>query len=129
DERYKHDEYVAGVLATQGRTGEARAMLTAAIRDYPPDIKQSRLGKLLVDASLIALETDDVALSTTCATALDRRDVRALEAPVQSAAAFARGAHALLTGGTVDPVPFPLGAESPAYVLLAVRGKDGADAL
>jgi tetratricopeptide (TPR) repeat protein len=126
DDRWKHDGYIAGALAGEGHVGEARALLVAAMRDYPPDIKQSRLGKLMVDACLLALETDDVELARLALAALTGRDVRKLEAPVQSAHAFARGTVAALEGTPIDAGSFPLGADSPLHVLLAVRGRTDA---
>jgi tRNA A-37 threonylcarbamoyl transferase component Bud32/tetratricopeptide (TPR) repeat protein len=129
EDRFKHDEYVAGALATAGRNPEARALLVAAMHDYPKDIKMSRLGKLMVDATLLALETHDADLASLAAAAVEGRDLDRLEATVQSARAFARGALAVLTGGTLDPTTFPLGAASPFYIDLLVHDRTDADAL
>jgi tetratricopeptide (TPR) repeat protein len=126
DDAPKHDEYVAGALATQGKLGEARQLLVNAMRDYPADRKLSRLGKLMMDASLLALEMNDPELAAKAAAALDGRDQHRLEAPVQSALAFARAVFALLGGPPVDNSAFPLGADSPLLAYLQVRGRDDA---
>ncbi len=129
EDRFKHDEYVAGSLATASRYPEARSLLVSALRDYPKDIKMSRLGKLMVDATLIALDTHDADLASLAAAAVEGRDLDKLEATVQSARAFARGALAVLTGGTLDPTTFPLGASSPFYIDLLVHDRTDPDAL
>ncbi|MCB9561805.1 MAG: tetratricopeptide repeat protein [Kofleriaceae bacterium] len=129
EERFKHDEYVASALAHAGRDAEAAALLSSALADFPHDGKISRLGKLIVDATLLALETGDASLVRRAAAAMDGQDLARVEAPVRSAVAFARGARDLLDGLPLRADAFPLGEASPMWTLLAVRGHDDPEAL
>jgi serine/threonine protein kinase len=126
DDQARRDEYVAGALLHAGRAAEARQRLLDAIAAYPAGAKPSRLGKMVVDAALLGLETGDRELAERGAQALAARD--ALEAQVQSARAFARAVATQLGGGAPLPDEMPLGEASPMWALLASFGKSDDDA-
>jgi eukaryotic-like serine/threonine-protein kinase len=113
-------EYVAGALASAGRTREAGRVLHDAILRFPPGGKKSRLAKLVLDAALLALDQHDAALAALAAGALPAGE---LEAPAASARAFAAAVVARLAGAPVRPDDFPLGTASPAYVLADAWGR------
>ncbi|MCE9573860.1 MAG: protein kinase [Deltaproteobacteria bacterium] len=116
DDPGRRAEYIAGALLHGGRVAEARAMLRDAIRGYPADGKASRLGKLVLDAALLALVERDAELADLAAGALTAR--KELEAPVASARAFAIAVVARLHDQPCDAAGFPLGDASPAFALV-----------
>lgn len=129
EDELKRAGYVAGALATQGRYPEARALLVDAMARYPKAGKLSRLAKLMTDATLLALETEDVALADAAVAAAQGLDLHDVDPTVQNAAAFARGARRRLAGEEITADDFPLGASSPIYVLLRARDASDTDAL
>jgi len=126
DDPNRRAEYVAGALLHANRVDEAARTLTDVIKAYPAKGKQSRLGKLVFDAALIALRTNDRALAGLAAGALPDGE---LEAPAASARAFARAVQARLGGGAIDASAFPLGARSPAFLLADAWGRADASRL
>jgi serine/threonine-protein kinase len=121
DDPNRKAEYVAGALLHAGRVAEARATLVAAIRGFPAAAKASRLGKLVLDAALLALVTQDRDLAAIAAGALTAR--KELEAPVASARAFATAVVARLADQPIDAAGFPLGDASPAFALVDAWGR------
>jgi serine/threonine-protein kinase len=120
DDPNRRAEYTAGALLHAARYAEAARVYRDTIASYPAKGKQSRLAKLVYDASILALATDDRELADAVAGALPDGK---LEAPAASARAFAQAARARLRGKPLDATAFPKGAQSPAYVLADAWGR------
>jgi tetratricopeptide (TPR) repeat protein len=120
DDPNRRAEYTAGALLHAGRYAEAASIYRDTIAAYPAKGKQSRLAKLVFDASVLALSTDDRELADAVAGALPDGK---LEAPAVSARAFAQAVKARLRGKSFDATGFPMGERSPAFVLVDAWGR------
>jgi len=117
------DERAAGALASAGRVAAARARLVSAMARPPAPGEPSHLDLLVVSAALLALESADAELAARAGAAIAASPD--LPPPLAAARDFALGAAAAL-GGTAAA---GAAVDAPLAVVLATRGRAGADAL